>query len=87
MLETEKKNFTIEIEEYKKKLEKEINLVNSIIDKSVYVTKLQCDKEFSIDLEIWEKFTECVMSTKSLYPNWENTSVHEKEREKINESK
>ena len=27
------------------------------------------------------------MSTKSLYPNLENTSVHEKEREKINESK
>lgn len=87
ILETEKKNLTIEIEEYKNKLDKEIKIVSSLIDKSVYVSKLQYDKEFSIYLEIWGKLAECVSSTIDLYPTFQKTPTDEKELEAFNKAK
>lgn len=87
ILETEKKKFAMEIEKYKSKLNKEINIANSIIDKAVYVTKLQYDKEFSIYLEIWEKLAKCVISTKALYPTFENVPSDENELKEFKENK
>jgi hypothetical protein len=87
MLEAEKKKFTMEIEEYKNKLNKEISIVNSIIEKSSYITKLQYDKEFAIYLEIWDKLSTCIISTRDLYPTFSNIPVDKMELDKFNENK
>lgn len=84
ILESEKKRHNLEIEEFKGRLSKEINVVNSMIDKSVYVTKLQYDKEFSIYLEIWEKLADCVLYTKNLYPIYDQVPISEDDLEKHN---
>lgn len=87
ILENEKRDHAIEIEDFKSRLNKEITVVNSIIDKSVHVTKLQYDKEFLIYLEIWEKLANCVISTKNLYPKFGSTPTDEKELEEFNMKK
>ena len=87
ILENEKKNHNLEIEGYKSRLNKEINILNSTIDKSLHVTKLQYDKEFSIYLEIWEKLSNCVISTNNLFPLYENIPSDEKELEKFHKEK
>lgn len=87
ILEDEKKKHVLEIEDFKSKLSRDIAIANSIIDKSMHVTKLQYDKEFSIYLEIWEKLADCVVSTKELYPTYENRPVDEEELENYNKEK
>lgn len=87
ILQDEIKKHTLEIEDFKGKLNKEIAVANSIIDKSTHVTKLQYDKEFSIYIEIWEKLAECVVSTKHLYPIFENKPAKEEELEEFNNEK
>ncbi|MCM3487906.1 hypothetical protein M3689_01150 [Alkalihalophilus marmarensis] len=87
ILEKEKKEHILEIEDYKSKLQANVNRANSIIDKSVFVTKLQYDKEFSIYLEIWEKLAKCVISTKNLYPIFENVPRNKSELKDFNKKK
>ncbi|WP_100406690.1 hypothetical protein [Bacillus solitudinis] len=88
ILEKEKKEHTLEIENFKSQLQNKINVANSLIDKSVHVTKLQYDKEFSIYLEIWEQLSSCVVSTKKLYPSGvQNIPYDEKELEEFNKKK
>lgn len=87
ILEEEKKKHVLEIESYKSQLNKEINIVNSLIDKSLHVTKHQYDKEFSIYLEIWDKLSSCVIGTLNLYPKFENKPIDEIELEEFNMEK
>lgn len=87
ILQSEKQKYSLEIEEYKNKLDKQLNLLNSSIDKSIFVTKLQYDKEFSIYLEIWGSLSECVISTKALYPKYENVFTDEEKQEEYKEKK
>lgn len=46
--------------------------LQSKLDKSVHVSLSQYDKEIAIFEDIWEKLTECVIYTNSLYPAFEN---------------
>jgi hypothetical protein len=87
IFEKEKQKFAIEIEGYKAKLNKEINMLNSMIEKASYVTKLQYEKEFSIYQDIWEKLSLCVNSTRNLYPAFEYKPVEEPKLKKFIEEK
>jgi hypothetical protein len=83
ILEKEKSNHSKELEDYKNKLDEKIRVLNSVIDKSLYVTKLQYEKELSIYPDIWEKLAKCVISTKNLYPIFEHVPKGEEEYEKF----
>lgn len=68
ILEKEKAEHSKEIEHYKSELNKELQRVNAIQDKALYISKAQYDNEYRIYQEIWEKMFNCVMHTKMLYP-------------------
>ncbi|MFS0594222.1 hypothetical protein AB1L05_21845 [Cytobacillus horneckiae] len=83
ILEDVRKKHSIEIEEYKAELQNQINLFNSSIDESNFVTKMQYEKEFTIYLEIWEKLANCIISTKGLYPIMEEKIIEEDKLEEF----
>jgi hypothetical protein len=82
ILEEEKKKHTLEIENYKSKLQKGLELQKSINDKAIYISKVQYDKEFIIYVEIWEKLMDAIVHTKFLYPTLEDIPKDEEDRKK-----
>ncbi len=69
ILEKEKSEHAKEIEHYKSELKKELQRINAIQDKALYISKAQYDNEYGIYQEIWEKMFDCVIHTRHLYPS------------------
>lgn len=82
ILEKEKKEHQLEISNYKSKLDLELNRINSLNEKALYISKVQYDKEFEIYQDIWEKFFDCFVATLNLYPSFENVPTDDTEKEK-----
>ncbi|HBW35631.1 hypothetical protein [Desulfosporosinus sp. BICA1-9] len=82
ILEEEKKKHQLEIEEYKSKLMLELNKVNSLNQKALYITKVQYNKEFGIYQDIWEKLFDCIVATINLYPSFDEVPTDEDEKQK-----
>ncbi len=88
MLEKEKSKHTKEIEDYKSKLKVEIDKINAIQDKALYISKVQYDNEYRIYQEIWEVMHKCIIFTTALYPQGiENVPSDEKEKEEYQTKK
>ena len=87
ILEKEKAEYAKDIEYYKSELNKEVQRINAIQDKALYISKAQYDNEYHIYQEIWEKMNECILITKMLYPTFENRPVDKDECEKYQEEK
>lgn len=83
ILEKEKHKYTKELEEYKNTLSEKMSILNSLIDKSSFVTKLQYEKEFSIYQEIWEALVNCIRVTKRLYPKSEDKPIDQDKLEEF----
>lgn len=81
ILEKEKKEHQLEIEDYKSKLVLELNKINSLNEKALHITKVQYDKEFEIYQDIWEKLFDCIIATLNLYPAFEDVPTDEGERQ------
>ncbi len=87
ILESEKKQHQIEIEEYKSELTKSINELNARNDKALYISKVQYDTEFNIYKEIWEKLFNCITYTNNLYPVFENVPTDKEKLDEYNDKK
>lgn len=82
ILEKEKKEHQLEIENYKSKLALELNNFNSLNEKALHITNIQYDKEFEIYQNIWEKLFDCIIATLTLYPALEDVPTAEVEKQK-----
>lgn len=87
ILENEKAAHQEEIDEYKSKLQVELDRLNAIQDKALYISKNQYDNEYRIYQDIWHKLYKCTTATIRLYPGYEAVPVDEDERQKYMEEK
>lgn len=77
-----------ELETYKSKINVELNKLDKIEEKALYITKVNYDNEYKIYMEIWPKLVDCVNATMKLYPRGlENVPIDEKELEMYKEDK
>lgn len=67
ILENQKKEHQREIESFKSQLQENINKVNAINEKALYISKTHYDTEFGIYKEIWVKLLECINSVNRLH--------------------
>jgi hypothetical protein len=81
ILEKEKKEHQLEIENYKSQLSISLNKINSINERTLHISKVQYDKEFDIYQDIWEKLHDCIVDTLNLYPIFENVPTNDGEKE------
>lgn len=87
-LESEKAKYNKELEELKSNLKKEIDTLNKINEKALYISKVQYDNEYKIYQEIWKALNECTIATLQLYPRGiENVPCDEEKKEKYKEEK
>lgn len=68
LLENERLEHNKELEEFKNKLNEQLNKAKSVNEKELYVSKAQYDNEYKIYMEIWEKLHKCIVYTLQLYP-------------------
>lgn len=87
ILENEKKEHQLEIENYKSQLSISLSKINSINERTLHIFKVQYDKEFDIYQDIWEKMYDCIVGTLNLYPVFEDVPVDNSEKEKWTKSK
>jgi hypothetical protein len=87
ILEEQKKEHQLEIENYKSQLTIAMSTINSINEKTLHISVAQYDKEFEIYQEIWEILHDCIIATLNLYPSYENVPMDEGEKIKWLEKK
>jgi len=66
ILQNEKSQHQIEIENFKNELQKELEWLKGNQEKALYVTKLQYDNEYRIYQELWEVMHVCIKRAKLL---------------------
>lgn len=87
ILEKEKKEHQLEIENYKSQLSISLNKINSINERALHISKAQYDKEFDIYQDIWEKLHDCIVATLNLYPMFESIPVDDDKKEEWEKTK
>lgn len=87
ILEDEKAKHQKEIEGYKSELQKELERLNAIQDKALYISKVQYDNEYRIYQEIWQKLHKCTVASVRLYPGYEEMPTDKEELKKYQEGK
>lgn len=58
-----KSKYEKEIESYKGEIDAQLNKLDKIEEKALYITKVNYDNEYKIYMEIWPKLINCVNST------------------------
>ncbi|HBL85173.1 MAG: hypothetical protein A2Y17_01385 [Clostridiales bacterium GWF2_38_85] len=84
ILEKEKHQYDIEIENYKAKLETELSKINILYERASYISKAQYDNEIRIYINIWNDMHNCIMNTLSLYKIMEDVPLDEKVKQDFN---
>ena len=87
ILEKEKAEHSKEIEDYKSRLELELQKYNYINDRANHISKKQYEKEFQFYMEIWESLVELSNKTLNLFPISENVPADNEELKKFKLSK
>lgn len=67
ILEREKAEHSKEIENYKSRLELELQKYNYLNDKATHISKKQYEKEFQIYIDIWDSLTDLSQKTFNLF--------------------
>ncbi len=70
ILEREKAEHAKEIESYKSDLKKELDAINAIKEKALYISKAQYDDEYKICQVLWDKMFDCCLSAAFLFPRF-----------------
>jgi len=68
ILEKEKSELAKEFEDYKTKMDVEVDRISKIRDKELYISKVQYDYEYKVYQEIWASMNDLVNNVVSLYP-------------------
>lgn len=83
ILENEKAEHNKEIEDYKSRLELELQKYNYLNDKATHISKKQYEKEFEFYMEIWESLTQLTQKTFNLFRFFERVPKDEEKNKEF----
>jgi hypothetical protein len=72
IFEKERSKYEIDLEDYKKEINKEMQKLRTYDEKALHMSKIQYDKEFEIYQDIWKAQIDCFIASNFLFPKEEN---------------
>lgn len=88
ILDKVKAKYEKDLADYKSKIDTELNKVDKINDKALYISKYQFENEYKMYMEIWKNMRLCILHTLNLYPQGiENVPIDENAEKEFKKEK